>query len=319
MTRIHENNPVGQVSFLFFEGKTINDHAVFRVSKAPIHNEMSIMLTGNTSSIPLPPLRWPILRCTPFTREPRMPKNRRCPLTKTRASNKAKSYNSYNYSYVFGQQPFKRNYRVNFSQKEVKHIAIAALLVVGIGFSIGLYGNFFGGFSLAWTWEVMAGFAVIMTSSFLIHEIAHKIIAQKKGMWAEFRLTTWGAVLTFASVFLPFKMISPGAMMIGGSVPSGEDMVKISIAGPITNLIFSSALLGCAFTCHHSNSVAFMLFFAAYINAFMAVFNLIPFGILDGYKIFSFNKKIWALAFQLLQALSIVTYTASFRLLILKK
>ena len=29
----------------------------------------------------------------------------------------------------------------------------------------------------------------------------------------------------------------------------------------------------------------------------MALFNLIPFGILDGYKIFSINKKIWVPAF----------------------
>lgn len=206
------------------------------------------------------------------------------------------SYNSYNYSYVFGQEAFKRKHRINFSQKELKHIAVAALLVVGIGFSIGLYGNLFGGFLPQWTWAVMAVFAVIMTSSFLVHEIAHKVTAQRKGLWAEFRLTTWGAVLTLVSVFLPFKMISPGAMMIGGSVPSGEDIVRISLAGPITNIIFSSTLFALAFALPQ-NAFVGMLFFAAYINAFMAVFNLIPFGILDGYKIFSFNKKLWALAF----------------------
>ena len=55
-----------------------------------------------------------------------------------------------------------------------------------------------------------------MAVSMLTHEFAHKVIAQKSGLWAEFRLTTWGAVLTFVSMFLPFKMISPGAMMIAG-------------------------------------------------------------------------------------------------------
>jgi len=44
----------------------------------------------------------------------------------------------------------------------------------------------------------------------------------------------------------------------------------------------------------------------------MAVFNLIPFGILDGYKIFSFNKKIWALAFTASAALTILTYMQTF-------
>jgi len=134
-----------------------------------------------------------------------------------------------------------------------------------------------------------------MNASFLAHEIAHKITAQKKGLWAEFRLTTWGALLTFASVFLPFRMISPGAMMIAGS-PNGDDIVKISVAGPITNIVFSTVLFGLAFALFPS-AYAMLLFFAAYINAFMAVFNLIPFGILDGHKIFSWNKKLWALAF----------------------
>lgn len=243
----------------------------------------------------------------------RLPENHACPkIDAARAQRQGQvltpeSYNSYNYSYVFGQQQFKRKHRVNFSQKEIKHIGIAAALVVGIGFSIGLYGNYFGGFLFEWTWAMMAAFAVVMTASFLAHEIAHKIIAQKKGMWAEFRLTTWGAVLTFASIFLPFRMIAPGAMMIGGSIPSGEDIVKISIAGPLTNLIFSSALLGCAFTIF-PNTFAYLLFFAAYINAFMAVFNLIPFGVLDGFKIFSFNKKLWALAFAPAVILTIITY-----------
>ena len=245
-----------------------------------------------------------------------LPENHACPkIDIARAERQSQvltpqAYNSYNYSYVFNQ-PIKRKHRIIFSPKELKHIGIAALLVIGIGFSIGVYGNLFGGFFPAWTLTVMTGFAVIMASSFLVHEIAHKVIAQKKGMWAEFRLTTWGAVLTLVSVFLPFKMISPGAMMIGGSVPSGGDLVKISIAGPITNIIFSTTLLGCAFALPFS-PVVLMLFFAAYINAFMAVFNLIPFGILDGYKIFSFNKKIWALAFAASVTLAIVTYLQAF-------
>jgi len=232
----------------------------------------------------------------------RLPENHACSkLNYARAQRQAQvmqpeAYNSYNYSYMFGQQPFKRKRHIYFSQKEVKHITIAALLVIGIGFSIGLYGQYFGSFIIDWTWDLMAAFALILTASFLTHEIAHKVTAQKTGMWAEFRLTTWGAILTLVSVFLPFKMISPGAMMIGGSVHSAKDILKISIAGPVTNIIFASALLGLAIALPPSSFVV-MLFFAVYINAFMAVFNLIPFGILDGFKIFSVDKKVWALAF----------------------
>ncbi len=243
----------------------------------------------------------------------RLPENHACPkldYARTQRQEQvmtSQSYGSYNYSYVYGQPKFKRQYRVRFSQKEVKHIAIAAALVIGIGFSIGLYENIFGG-GIKWTYDMMAIFAVIMTASFLIHEIAHKVEAQQRGLWAEFRLTTWGAVLTFVSVFLPFKMISPGAMMIGGSVGTGDDIVKISVAGPVTNIILSGALLSLAFALPVPGAYVFILAFAAYINAFMALFNLIPFGILDGYKIFSFNKKLWALAFVPSIVLTIFTY-----------
>ena len=47
----------------------------------------------------------------------------------------------YNYSYNFNPQPIRNTRRVTTSIKELKHIAIAALLVIGIGFSIGFYQN----------------------------------------------------------------------------------------------------------------------------------------------------------------------------------
>jgi Zn-dependent protease len=242
----------------------------------------------------------------------RLPENHNCPrLASARAQRQEQvmtqqSPGSYQYTYNFGQEQFKRAQHVYFSHKELRHIIVSAILVIGIGVSIGIYGNYFGGFSFFWTIDLMAIFAVIMTASFLVHEIAHKIVAQKKGLWAEFRLTTWGALLTFVSIFLPFRLISPGAMMIGGQ-PNDKDIVKISIAGPITNIIFSTALIGAAFALWPS-AYSLMLFFAAYIDAFMAVFNLIPIGILDGYKIFSFNKKLWALAFIPSAILTVFTF-----------
>jgi Zn-dependent protease len=219
------------------------------------------------------------------------------------------NHSSFNYSYVFGQDSCRRQYPIHFSEKELKHLAVAALLVIGIGFSIGLYGNLFGGFLFEWTWDMMAIFAVVMTASFLTHEIAHKVVAQKRGLWAEFRLTTWGALITFASIFLPFRFIAPGAMMIGGSLQKNDDIVKISLAGPITNIFYGSIFFGFAIVLVPSfYGYSLLMFFAAYINAFMAVFNLIPFGVLDGYKIFSFNKTLWALVFVPSLILAIVTF-----------
>ena len=224
------------------------------------------------------------------------------------------SYNSYQYSYNYGQQRRKNHFST--SPTEIKHISVAAALIIAIGFSIGFYGNYLGGFSVTigngiynykWTLGIMAAFAAIMAASVLTHETAHKVIAQRDGLWAEFRLVAWGVVLTFISIFLPFRMIAPGAMMISGSADSSS-IVKISLAGAITNLILSVGMLGVAFALLPS-TFALMLFFAAYINAFLAVFNLLPFGILDGAKVFRYNKKFWALAFIPSLILTIFTFT----------
>jgi Zn-dependent protease len=241
-----------------------------------------------------------------FCSEHRLPENHFCPgISTARAQTQQKvmtqqGYNSYNYSYVYGKDPYRPRNPIRWSQIEAKHIGIAAALVLAIGFSMAWY-------SFAWSILAMAIFALVMMASFLTHEIAHKVMAQKAGMWAEFRLTTWGSVLTLVSVFLPFKMIAPGAMMIGGNAPLARDMIRISVAGVATNMVYSAMFLGLFFTLPVSAEYLLMLLFSAYINAFMAVFNMLPFGVLDGYKLFMLNKKLWMAAFIPAAALTAIT------------
>jgi Zn-dependent protease len=51
-----------------------------------------------------------------------------------------------------------------------------------------------------------------------------------------------------------------------------------------------------------------IFFFGAFFNAWVALFNLIPIGILDGYKIFSWDKRVWGLAFAVALALAVPAY-----------
>jgi Zn-dependent protease len=246
-----------------------------------------------------------------FCSQHRLPENHTCPQI-SRAHNQRQNTvreeihqtnnGSYNYSFNFNPQP-NRTHRIGvFSPKELKHLGIAALLVIGIGISISLYSN------IGNTWRMIAVFSVSLMASFLVHELAHKVIAQKHGLWAEFRLTTWGALLTFAAVFLPFKIIAPGAMMIRGTT-NKRSILEISVAGPITNIIFASVLFVLAFVLQSYSSI---LAYVGYINAFIAIFNLIPFGIFDGFKIFSVDKKIWAVTFATSLALLIYGYLKIF-------
>jgi Zn-dependent protease len=208
---------------------------------------------------------------------------------------------SYQYSVTIGQ-PRTAKGRVYFSPREVKHLLVAGLLVMVIGLSSALYPGLFGSVD----WLALGVFAVILTGSFFAHEIAHKVMAQKRGLWAEFRLTMWGAVVTLISVISPFfKFISPGAVMVSGSA-SAKEMGKVSLAGPAVNCFLSVVFFGLALP--SSGQYQYFLFFAAFLNGFMALFNLIPVGILDGYKIFSWDKKVWAVIFAASIALTGVAY-----------
>jgi Zn-dependent protease len=176
---------------------------------------------------------------------------------------------------------------------------LGTLLVIGISLSFG-----FGSLGAANWAFVFFALAAIITISFFTHEIAHKVTAQRRGLWAEFRLTLWGAVLTCISILLPFKIISPGAVMISGPA-SMDDIGKISIAGPLTNIALSSLFLGLTSA---PNLYSWIFAVGAFFNGYIAVFNLIPMGILDGYKIFKWNKTIWALVFSVSVALAIMGY-----------
>src|SRR5512133_3653329 len=74
----------------------------------------------------------------------RIPENHSCPrINYAKAQRQEQvmtqqAYNSYNYSYVLGQDPYKKKHRIRWSPTEVKHIGIAAALVLGIGFSMFL-------------------------------------------------------------------------------------------------------------------------------------------------------------------------------------
>ncbi|NIR18099.1 MAG: hypothetical protein GWN86_31065, partial [Desulfobacterales bacterium] len=143
----------------------------------------------------------------------------------------------YEYTVTYRPPPISRSFR--FSPTEIRHLILSALLVIGVGLSLALQVPL----GLVITPEILVSLALIFTFAFLIHELAHKLSAQRFGLWAEFRLTMFGALITLISIFLPFfKIISPGAVMIAG--PIGKKVAgKTAIAGPLTNTALSIASL----------------------------------------------------------------------------
>ncbi len=126
---------------------------------------------------------------------------------------------------------------------------------------------------------------------FLLHELAHKFVAQHYGCVAEFR--AWDQLLYLAvglAVFIGFIFAAPGAVMISGMITRKENGL-ISAAGPATNYVLAMIFLGLSLLFPVWNNV-FATGFS--INIWLGVFNLIPFGPLDGKKVFYWNKIVWS-------------------------
>lgn len=137
--------------------------------------------------------------------------------------------------------------------------------------------------------------ALTVGIAFILHEIAHKYVAQRFGCWAEFRAYNTGLILAIGMSFLtPFVFAAPGAVMISGLVTADENG-KIAAAGPITNLVLAGLFwLGIVFIPFDSYSLVSSFLYSGFqVNAWLALFNLIPMPPLDGSKILPWSRPVW--------------------------
>ena len=180
---------------------------------------------------------------------------------------------------------------LKFGQEEIIQI-IMAIVVLTIAFSFALAPYPPLSHLNAVLSNIPLAFFAIFTA-FFCHEIAHKYMGQKYGYWSEFRMYRQGLFLAlFLGIFMGFIFAAPGAVQIRG-MPSREEIGKIALAGPLTNIILSAIFISIWLV--STGFIAQIAFFIGYINAFLALFNLIPFGFFDGAKIFSWRKEIWFL------------------------
>ena len=176
---------------------------------------------------------------------------------------------------------------MKFSAIEKRDL-VKAWLVIALAFAIVLN----GGIGLGPDFFVMVVFSGITVGfGFLLHELAHKFVAQKYGCWAEFRAFNNMLGLALICSFFGFVFAAPGAVMIRGHYVSRKQMGLTAAAGPITNYVLALLFLGLAFT-----GGEFLRTLGGYgfmINAWLGLFNMIPFGMFDGKKILDLNAWLY--------------------------
>lgn len=177
---------------------------------------------------------------------------------------------------------------MRFSEEELNQL-LRAWVALSFAFSIAMGGSSLGN-SFISTF-ILSGLTVGL--AFLLHELAHKFVAQNLGCWAEFRSFDLGLVLAILMAFSGFVFAAPGAVVIAGLVTS-EENGKIAVAGPIVNLILAALfILTKQFSPALGLSVLFSYGFR--INAWLAFFNLLPFWQLDGLKVLNWSREVWFL------------------------
>ena len=143
--------------------------------------------------------------------------------------------------------------------KELRDLVISAL-VLALAFGIALSGGF-RAFNQPGTLVLVIGMALVAVSLGFVFAAPGAVIIYP-------RATKWGTISL-----------------------SREKVGLISIAGPATNICLSVVFLVLDVI---QPSLLFTL--GARVNIWLAMFNLIPFGPLDGAKILKWNKGIWLIA-----------------------
>jgi Zn-dependent protease len=223
--------------------------------------------------------------------------------------------------------------QISFGRREIRDLLLSSI-VLSVGMALVLGGRKGDPLTLptgidAFDWPAfftILPFAALATiPAFILHELAHKLVAQKKDLAAEFLVHPWGLSLAMLSPAL-FKILlaAPGVVEIYDerALRQAElsplerreqrrDAGLISVVGPMVNLILAYAafLLDGAFrSAGHIvrvpaseasgiGNTAFELIML--INVVLAAFNMLPINPFDGRKILRWSwgafLGVWAL------------------------
>ena len=248
-----------------------------------------------------------------FCSEHRLPEGHGCPAmhkvredARRRVSDSLDSQDDLNVTYST-QQPKKRRRRRSgrkrFSKTEIRDLSIASILVILVGISIfGAPNGIFSALQvlalyIEWgLWWLPVGMISIFLVSFMAHELAHKFVAQHYGMWSEFRMSSMGYLMSGMAILFSVPIFGTGVVYTSGS-SNREQNGKSNLAGPLTNFIIAASLMIVALVLRVVTpglGFASLLFqYGIQLNAFLGLFNMIPFQPFDGATIRDWSNTVW--------------------------
>jgi len=194
-----------------------------------------------------------------------------------------------------------------FSGVELRDLLVA-WLALGVAFTFFFVGGTPGFDRLLAAGVVLPLLVSLSTAgvAFLLHEVAHKVVAVRYDQVAEFRADNGMLFLAVMSSLLGFIFAAPGAVHHRGRLTDREHG-HIALAGPVVNLLLMLVFLPAFLLGPVVGSDILKLIGSRgiAINVFLAAFNLIPYGPLDGKTVMEWSKPVWAATFSLSVLLTI--------------
>ena len=189
---------------------------------------------------------------------------------------------------------------IRFSGRELRDFAVAWLALTvafAIFFNRGLLRGLLAGFvPLGTLLRIGAESLLVVGTGFLLHELAHKVVAVHFGQAAEFRADYNMLGLAVLSALAGFLFAAPGAVHHRGRITARENGL-IALAGPAVNAGLAAGFFALAVSTRGLfGSVADLGFI---VNILLAGFNMIPFGPLDGRTVLRWSTPVFAVAFAL--------------------
>ena len=202
---------------------------------------------------------------------------------------------------------------IKFTSSEVRDLIIA-FIVISLCFAIAN-----GGRDMNAILTLLPFIMVGVGTGFILHELGHKLVSMKYGYWAEFKLWPQGLLFALITSFFGFVFAAPGAVYTYANYMTDEINGRISIAGPVVNialalvfLAIGTAVYPSAFTSETSVIIFTACMVGYSVNSFLAVFNLLPIGNLDGSKVLRWNVGIWIATIAVAAILTATSMTIGF-------
>jgi len=190
-------------------------------------------------------------------------------------------------------------------KSELLHFLIAAILLVAL--SSGIFFDQTQNLELN---PLLLTLSILFLCSmylvaFLGHEFAHRQTAKHFKLQTKFRLFRNGVIMTVICIFLPIKFALPGAVVVIGLENIGRETGLCKLAGPLSNLIMGLILFGLSFIPFVQYPWNWLMLISSNFNFSLGLFNMLPFGILDGDNIRKWKPRLWLTFFLIFAVLSI--------------